>query len=494
MIHSVNWKRILVLTLCVSPLLAQEKTPAPAPREAAAEQVVTEPEVLNRGPIHEAYAVPYSRDPVKTMLTVKEPPEAIDERPPARQPEGTTIRWIPGYWAFDEDRSDFVWVSGIWREVPQGRTWVPGYWTPSGNGFLWVPGNWTDAEIEEIKYLPEPPASKETGPTGQSPGEGYFWIPGNWEWADNDYKWRAGYWAPRQRDWIWVPARYTHSPLGYVYTSGYWDDLLSYRGVAFAPVYFREPPGKIVYSPAVALDAWQYLTLHLFVGPGHASYYFGDYYGSPFTERGYRPFFQLQEKAVEDPLFAYYRWRFGNDYDNSLIEWHKFFVENEALRPRRTFAEQLDFAAHHPNDNLVFTTSLVSNVQDIYHEDRTPLKFTDVTPEVQELTTNRLHRLHDLTTERVGVERVWRSGDERPGFPIRASKYLDRPWEDEAVRLKPRTPDFPYQMRDIVPDDRGGRTARVPARVSVRVRETPPERALPRDPLMPPAGAVAPPE
>ena len=46
-----------------------------------------------------------------------EPPEPIEELPPEYRPDGDNVRWIPGYWAWDDERQDFLWISGLWREV-----------------------------------------------------------------------------------------------------------------------------------------------------------------------------------------------------------------------------------------------------------------------------------------------------------------------------------------------------------------------------------------
>lgn len=32
--------------------------------------------------------------------------------PPDQKPEGDDVAWIPGYWAWDDERNDFLWVSG----------------------------------------------------------------------------------------------------------------------------------------------------------------------------------------------------------------------------------------------------------------------------------------------------------------------------------------------------------------------------------------------
>src|SRR5947209_531058 len=88
--------------------LAQDPAPAPAP------EGVDGGEVLTRGVVHEAFADLPPLAPEPGIVVSKAPPGPIDEIPPDVKPEGDVV-WIPGYWAWDDDRSDFIWVSGIWR-------------------------------------------------------------------------------------------------------------------------------------------------------------------------------------------------------------------------------------------------------------------------------------------------------------------------------------------------------------------------------------------
>ena len=86
-------------------------------------------EVQARGPVHEAFAAPGDRGPVPGLLAPRQPPEVLPEMPPEQKPEGDNVVWVPGYWAWDAGRNDFLWVSGCWRVPPPGRRWVPGHWT-----------------------------------------------------------------------------------------------------------------------------------------------------------------------------------------------------------------------------------------------------------------------------------------------------------------------------------------------------------------------------
>ena len=139
-------------------------------------------EVLTRGPVHEAFAETVTFDPEPGIVVPKAPPAAIEELPPDQKPEGANVAWIPGYWGWDDERSDFLWVSGIWRALPPGRQWVPGYWGKSGQGFQWTSGYWADAKTSEVEYLPEPPETVEAGPNIAAPSADSTWLPGSWVW------------------------------------------------------------------------------------------------------------------------------------------------------------------------------------------------------------------------------------------------------------------------------------------------------------------------
>ncbi len=160
---------------------SHEATSAPPAPAASADGA----QVLTRGPVHEAFAETVTFDPLPGVVAPKAPPAAIEELPPEQRPAGDDVAWIPGYWAWDDERSDFLWVSGIWRDLPPGRQWVPGYWGQSGQGYQWTSGYWADAQVSDVAYLPEPPASVEAGPNIASPSPDDVWLPGSWMWQQN---------------------------------------------------------------------------------------------------------------------------------------------------------------------------------------------------------------------------------------------------------------------------------------------------------------------
>ena len=302
----------LLLTIA-SIAKAQDDLPPQAP--AASDQNASaggdaEVEVLTSGPVHEAFANPATEPADEGYVAPEAPPEPIDELPPKVVPEGKNVEWIPGYWSWSDDRNDFLWVSGLWRNVPPDQRWVPGHWVQVDSGYRWVSGFWAPADSQTLEYLPYPPASQEQGPNVPAPGEGYFWMPGSWVYTNGDYQWQPGYWADAQDDWCWIPQHYVWTPRGALYTPGYWDYRLPYRGTLFAPVSFANRgyySGGRRFTPGYVINPSS-LLVSLFVRPNYGHYYFGNYYGDEFSQLGYRPWYDASYRGQYhyDPLLAFY--------------------------------------------------------------------------------------------------------------------------------------------------------------------------------------------
>ncbi len=245
-------------------------------------------QVLTRGPVHEAFAGMVTFNPEPGVVVTKPPPDVIEEVPPEQRPEGDNVTWIPGYWAWDDERSDFLWVSGTWRALPPGRQWMAGYWGKTPQGYQWISGYWADATARETTYLPPPPATVEVGPNVAAPSMDYGWTPGCWIWYQGRYAWRPGYWALGQADWDWIPAHYVWTPRGYIFVGGFWDYSVERRGVLFAPVYFESGVYSrrgYFYSPTIVINLGVF-TDHLFLRPRYHHYYFGDYYAANYSKAG----------------------------------------------------------------------------------------------------------------------------------------------------------------------------------------------------------------
>jgi hypothetical protein len=323
-------------TIGLNQRVAAEQPPAPAEKGI---------EVLTRGPVHEAFAETIAFDPQQGVVVPKTPPGAIDEATPPQRPQGKNIAWIPGYWAWDDERNDYLWLSGIWRALPPGRQWVPGYWGQSQKGFQWTSGYWAGAAATEVGYLPKPPATVETGPNIAAPSADDIWLPGCWLWQQNRYAWRAGYWTRGNQDWDWVPDHYVWTPSGYVFVNGYYDYSVSRRGVVFAPVYFNagyRSRRDFSYSPSTVINAGVFAS-YLFLRPGYGHYYFGDYYGTNYADAGFFPWFSFQSsRRGYDPIFANQRWqhRQDRDWEHRTASSFQNFRDHADTRPPQTLAAQ----------------------------------------------------------------------------------------------------------------------------------------------------------
>jgi hypothetical protein len=303
-------------------------------------------EVLARGPVHEAFAEPVNLQGFDPFVVEAAPPDPVEELPPDQRPEGDNVDWIPGYWAWDDDLKNFIWISGVWRDIPPGQRWVPGYWSEAEGGWHWTAGFWVSEAAEEIEYLPEPPETLEVGPQIEAPSEDHVWVPGVWQYQETRYIWRPGYWTVVQPGWVWVPARYTRCPTGYVFVNGYWDYPIEERGVLFAPVYYHEPVYRhatYYYTPTVVIST-DILTVHLFARPRYCHYYFGDYYAPRYREIGIEPWLMFPRvRGCYDPLFHYYSWhhrRHGRgDWHRTLRDRYEFFARHEHYRPAHTYAD-----------------------------------------------------------------------------------------------------------------------------------------------------------
>ena len=422
-------------------------------------------EVLTRGPIHEAFAEPLVFDPKAGPIIPKQPPPAIREVPPDQAPEGGRDVWIPGYWAWDDERQDYLWVSGLWREPPPGRQWVPGYWGEVQGGFQWVPGAWMPADQGQVQYLPQPPASLEGGPTSPQPQGEYTWAPGSWVWQDGNYAWRPGYWVPVRNDWLWVPAHYNYTPNGYLYSNGYWDYPFANRGQMFAPAYFSQPlynQPNFAYTPSVGLLAGGLLS-SLFIRPSYHQYYFGDYYGQNNFQSGIYPWYSYhQSRYGYDPIYAQVaavEGRRNPQWAQQMHEQYAYRREHEEARPARTFAAQRSAIApgvvNAPN-NLVMARH-ISQLNERGGAEGRPLR--PMTPERREQAQVQAEQMQRFREHRLQQERE--AARPRP-TPQPHPRSLDLPrspvvaTEHPAERFTPpRAPELPRVNPQVRPQPVG---------------------------------------
>ncbi len=271
-----------------------------------------------RGPVHEAFAELARAAATVTPVVHKEPPELIEEMPPAEKPKGDDVQWIGGYWAWDDDSEDFLWVSGIWRVPPPDRQWVPGHWSKAEDGWQWTPGFWAPADEGDVTVVPAPPAQPPANDTPPPPPTNphSVYVPGCYVPHEQGYVWRPACYVEPRPGWVYVPAHYCPCATGYVFVEGYWDYALRDRGLLFAPaviaVEYRTQP-NFVYTPCYVVHD-QALLGALFVHQG-GGYFFGDYFGASYTRLGYSSVVDIRIGSGYDPLFGYYRYENrGNPY------------------------------------------------------------------------------------------------------------------------------------------------------------------------------------
>jgi len=303
-------------------------------------------EIQARGPVHEAFAQPLNTQPEQGPVVTKRPPDQIEELPPDQKPQGDNVQWIPGYWAWDDDSSDFLWVSGCWRDVPPGQRWMPGHWQEIDNGWLWVSGFWSPANTQEVQYLPPPPPTLDQGPAMPAPDNNSIYAPGCWVYRENHYMWRPGHWFTFRPNWVWIPARYAWTPVGCLFIDDYWDYPLDERGLLFGPCRFdlrvwlgaRRP-----FIPQFAIYP-DFLLGALFVNSANHHYFFGDYFEDRYQKRfvawtDYHP-----SAGAQDPNFSYYRRLHAGEagWETGLRELYRGRRSGEVARPPRTLAQQAE--------------------------------------------------------------------------------------------------------------------------------------------------------
>jgi hypothetical protein len=409
-----------------------EDQPPPTPAQE-------QPEVLTRGPVHEAFAEPVTLEVQAGLIIPNQPPADIEEVPPPDRPQGDEFVWVPGYWSWDADRNDFIWVSACWRVGPPDMYWVPGYWAQVtdvqeverggvdvrvggvsvrvGGGrdsvgaarWEWVPGFWASAGAQEIEYLPAPPAPVDMGPPGPPPGADDMWVPGCWYWQEDQYVRRPGYWLRQQPDWVWEPSHYRWTPRGYVFVAGHWDYSLERRGVLFAPVYFpRSVYGRagFSYSPSIAIDVGV-LSASLFTYPRYNHYYFGDYYDDAYLRVGIYPQFESGRRHTwYDPIYTYDRWHDGRadtQWEEHQRQEYDHRRADKDLRPARTYREMETRAATMPEAQRK-NFEVAKPLRTIVERKASPLKFEQINTDARQKIAKQETDVHKFAEERVKWE------------------------------------------------------------------------------------------
>lgn len=468
-------KRNLIVALATMGFWSGQSTafaapPAPGPEPGDINAGV---QVRTRGPVHEAFAETVTFDPQPGIIVPKTPPADIEELPPDQKPDGDNVAWIPGYWGWDDDDADFLWVSGTWRVLPDGRQWVSGYWAKSRQGVQWTSGYWADASLTEVEYLPEPPESVEAGPNVEAASADQIWLPGNWVWQQNRYSWRPGFWSAAQPNWVWIPSHYLWSPRGYVCVDGYWDRTIDRRGILFAPVSFGRnvysQPG-FAYSPVTVINLGVFSN-HLFLRPNYGHYYFGDYYGANYASIGFSPWFSFNSSRYGyDPFYAHQRWHHRNDnqWDRRLAADFARRRDNQDARPPRTFVEQQQLrksGLKEVDQDRVFATPL----EQFAGSKESPIQLQSLNKKEREKYSQVTQQARTIRTERKKVEAIEAdsSTDRTPGdFRQGRAKLHQSPFVARKPNsigndaTLPKGHEFPKTDPNIVPTPRQPKVTR----------------------------------
>jgi hypothetical protein len=387
----------------------QPPPPAPIGGPAATSAIPNE-DVLTRGPLHEAFAAPVNLSGAVAPTVPKRPPQPLNEAPADYRPEADGAVWIPGYWAWDDLRGDFIWTSGIWRNPPPGRQWVAGYWTQAAGSFQWTPGFWAPAETTEVQYFPQPPSPSEEAPPAETPSADAFWSPGCWTWQGNQFAWTSGFWTTGRQGWIWTPTSYSWTPRGYLLVSGYWDYTLDHRGLALAPVaispamYHR---AGFVYTPSVVIDPGIF-TFYLFARPAYCHYYFGDYFDARFDRLGFYPWYRVARGIYGyDPLFAYDRWYYAArdpHWIENLDRWHTYYRAHPDARPAHDMAQQAKFAAQRAGSADRRYLTIGQPLAKVARNPEFPVHVTALSAAERTRAVNYAHSHRDFQTQRSRLE------------------------------------------------------------------------------------------
>jgi hypothetical protein len=401
------------------------------------------PEVLNRGPIHEAFANPITYDPTPGPIVPNPPPDPIEEQPPDEKPEGDDVQWIPGYWAWDEERTDFIWISGIWRVPPPNCQWTPGYWDQcaDGNGgWRWTSGCWTPVDQCAGQYLPAPPPSIEAGPSSPQPSEdgNYIWNPGYWSWTEATavqaprYVWRPGCWTVYNPDWLWVPPRYVWTARGYLFVPGFWDYPIERRGIVYAPIYcVRALRPHFVYCPEVCIDTVA-ITSCLFVQPKCHFYCFGDYFEARYSPMGIYPCYSYHHSRYGcDPIYAHlaaghfrdreWTWRFHEEYS--------YRREHPNARPPRVYEPIYRRLDNTPGK--LSNLRLAMPLHELSRDQKLPYRITPVSANQRQMLAQSGKQLNQNASHRRTEElKAAKQREQNPSQPT----HVKLPWSPVASR------------------------------------------------------------
>ncbi|MFO0850375.1 MAG: YXWGXW repeat-containing protein [Gemmataceae bacterium] len=455
---------------------------------------VVQYEVLARGPVHEAFASVVDGKMAATPVVPKPPPPPLAELPPDVKPAGDDVEWVGGYWYWSDERNDFLWVSGCWREAPPDRDWLPGQWVRVADGYHWVSGVWLPEGTTRLTLLPQPPAPVEEDP-GQPPAANQVFVPGTWVWQGDRYAWRPGRWVEEPAEWVWQPAQYVWTPNGYLFVDGYWDHPLTERGFLYAPIDFTAAVNRqVVYVPQYLIRP-AFLEGALFVRAATKHYYFGDFFEPRYQTAGFVPWFDYRTSRVAvDPLFAHYRaYQRQADWERSVRALYAARYAGQAARPPRTWAQQQQVVRAGGHAEAARVAPLVNAPSTTINQTVNNVTNNTVQQTVQQ-TIQNIQNVTNLKVERVAADRQARYKEAADRRRQAAQAYQETQTQRLAQQGKAATPPKAPVGLTVPALPRATRPAPQPTPAPRPTDPTPPPVTPPKPPAGQPPAAPPPPK
>jgi len=147
--------------------------------------------------------------PGRVSMSIPPPPRA-EVRPKA--PPGDDLAWVPGYWSFDDELADFVWISGTYVVRPKRPVVVaaapvaspPVASPPVASPPVASPPVVVEPARELDAAIAAAPAPKVEAVAPPPPAVA----------AQPNAVWVAGHWVLVGRTWRWTPGAWINGPVG----------------------------------------------------------------------------------------------------------------------------------------------------------------------------------------------------------------------------------------------------------------------------------------
>jgi hypothetical protein len=193
---------------------------------------------------------------------------------------------------------------------------------------------------------------------------------------------------------------------------------------------------------------------HLFLRPSYGHYYFGDYYASTYSSRGFSPWFSYaSSRSGYDPFYAHERWHHQNDgqWDRGVEADFANRRDHEEARPPRNWAAQHDRSSRSAtNNDRSFVVA--GSLDELAASKEAPIRFQPVAKDIRQQIEQRAKEVRRAREERQTLEAE--AADPSPGAPVRTVKPVK-------VKL-PKTPFVALPIERFGKDDAPPKTIEAP--------------------------------